>query len=181
MNKLDFAMSLIRAPFVMKLKDRTFQTLIGTAFVASTGTVAAWRTAGLSVGDKLNVTFMALGAWAAVGAAFTVGDKYKDAKIASAAMEAAPGVQGTLTELAPIQASFSYDENIVDAAMDAFKATGVKSYPAGATAADMAEIDRRIAKKQSVAPLVDTSGFFDDDESESAQDVEDDASSEVRL
>lgn len=87
-NPIDFAMDLIRAPFLQKLKDRTYQVLITTAITATTGAYAAWNTAGLPASDKVNLTFAALGAWAIVGAAFTASEKKKDAEIATAAIHA---------------------------------------------------------------------------------------------
>lgn len=89
MNPFDFALSIVRAPFLQKLKDRTFQTLIGTAFASTTAAIAAWQTEGLSPSDKMHVTFAALGAWAIVAASYTASDKNKDAVIMKAAIESA--------------------------------------------------------------------------------------------
>ena len=84
-SPMDFAMNLIRAPFVQKIKDRTFQVLIVTAVSATSAVIAAFQSGSMGGTEKMYVLFGALGAWSYVGAAFTKGDKAKDAAIFAAA------------------------------------------------------------------------------------------------
>lgn len=92
MDRLDFAMSLIRAPLWSRLSDRTFLGTIGTALAAIGATVAAWQTVGLPVQDKANITIAAIVAVGGVVSAWNHGEKKKDATIAAAALSA-PNVQ----------------------------------------------------------------------------------------
>lgn len=123
---LDFALSLIRAPWATRLRDRTFQTLIFTAVTSIGGAIAVWRTEGIPVNDKVNMTFAALGAIAAVGSAFTLGDKAKDARIGTAAIHAletiesrkpAQSVGGAVADYAGDKAT-DYTDKKVDQAKD---------------------------------------------------------------
>ena len=81
MNPLDYAMSLIRAPFLQKLKDKTFQALIGTAFTCTTGAFAVWNTSAVATPDKIYATIGAFVAWSIVAQSFIKVDKAKDAAI----------------------------------------------------------------------------------------------------
>jgi hypothetical protein len=85
---LNLAMSLIRSPYLIRLTDRTFQSLIGAAFAAIAAAFAIWQTPGVPVGDKVNLTMVAIAAIGAVIAAWNDGNQKKDAAIAKAAIEA---------------------------------------------------------------------------------------------
>lgn len=100
MNQLEFAQSLIRAPLVKRLTDRTFIGTIGTALGAVAAAIAVWQTEGVPVGDKINATIAAFAAVAGVVAAFTVAEKAKDTGVAKAAISAQ--AISTINEPAPV-------------------------------------------------------------------------------
>ena len=58
--------SLLNPSLWRRLTDRTFLTTVGTALTALGGVVSTWQTAGVPVGEKVQVTYAAAAAVTAV-------------------------------------------------------------------------------------------------------------------
>lgn len=102
MNISELAMSLIRSPFLIRLTDRSFLNLIGTAIAAIGAAIAVWQTEGVPVSDKVNITIAAIAAIGVVITAWNNGMQQKDAKIGQAAIDAlAKQASDKVLEMAP--------------------------------------------------------------------------------
>lgn len=89
MNVLEFAMSVVRAPWLARLTDRSFLAAMGTALTAFGGLIALWQTEGVPVSDKVNATIAFVPTIGGVIAIWTHGMQKKDAAVSTAAIAAA--------------------------------------------------------------------------------------------
>jgi hypothetical protein len=87
MDKLEFAASLIRPAWATKFKDRTYINLIGAALGAIGTAITVWNTSGVTVAEKMNYTYLAVTAVAAVIAAWNHSQTKKDGVIGAAALQ----------------------------------------------------------------------------------------------
>ena len=88
MNPLDFATGMIRSPWLRRLTDRTFLSMVSAVFAAIGTCYAAWQTEGIPVDKKVELTYaLFLGVSGLIGW-WNSSEKSKDTKIGVAAIEA---------------------------------------------------------------------------------------------
>jgi hypothetical protein len=140
MDVLQHAESMVRPPWWARLTDRTFISMVTTAVGAAGAAVATWRTEGVSIDSKVQVTIGAFVAIAAVVGSWNHSEKKKDAAVSTAAINASnPSVADCLPPLGAVE---SVDFEAV--------AKGI----VGTELAKIGVVDRRVDRK-TVADIPD--------------------------